>query len=148
MHTHRGMPSVERGRASSKEGSHEHRPRVLVFGALLAPDHEAVDAFGRLSYDVVPCADHHALLEAMVQRSPAAVVFELRGECPQDLGVLHLVRRALPRVPLIVVADSDSLDLRRRIQALQPTYFAVRPLEADEVAEALTDALHHTGSLH
>jgi DNA-binding NarL/FixJ family response regulator len=77
----------------------------------------------------------------MIQRHSDAVVFELRADCPQDLGVLHLVRRALPYVPLIVVADDDSLDLQRRVQALKPTYYAVRPLESAEIVEALTDAL-------
>lgn len=142
MDAHRGIPSVERGRNSDKESGHEHDPRVLVFGATLAPDREALDAFDRLPYSVVACPDHHALLEAMVQRTPpAAVVFELRGDCPQDLGVLHLVRRALPRVPLIVIATNDSLELRSRVQALKPTYFAVRPLEPEEIAEALADTL-------
>jgi DNA-binding NarL/FixJ family response regulator len=89
----------------------------------------------------VPYSDHLAILEAMIGRHSDAVVFELRAGCPQDLGVLHLVRRALPHVPLIVVADDDSLELQRRVQALKPTYYAVRPLESAEIVEALTDAL-------
>jgi len=148
VHAHRGMSSVDRGRLSGTENGHEHNPRVLVFGSFWAPDDEAMEQLDRLPCTVVRCQDLHVLLEAMVHRAPAAVVFELRKERPQDLGALHLIRRALPRVPLIVVADEDSLELRRRVQVLQPTYYAVRPLDRAEIAEALADTLQHAGSLH
>lgn len=107
-----------------------------------------MEQLDRLPYAMVRCQDLHALLEAMVHRAPSAVVFELRGERPQDLGALHLIRRALPRVPLIVVADGDSLELRRRVQVLKPAYYAVRPLDRAEIAEALADTLRHARSLH
>ena len=142
------MPSVDRGRISGAENGHEHNPRVLVFGSFWAPDDQAMEQLDRLPYTMVRCQDLQALLEAIVHRAPAAVVFELRGERPQDLGALHLVRRALPRVPLIVVADGDSLELRRRVQVLQPTYYALRPLEPAEVVEALVDVLTHARSHH
>jgi DNA-binding NarL/FixJ family response regulator len=139
--SHRGMSSALRGVVSGKQSGHEHDPHVLVFGAALALDREATAAPDGLPWVVMSCSDHRALLEAMIERHSDAVVFELRAGCPQDLGVLHLVRRALPHIPLIVVADDDSLDLQRRVQALKPTYYAVRPLESAEIVEALTDAL-------
>jgi len=135
------MTRVERGGGSETKSGHEHAPRVLVFGASPAPDREATHPLDRLPCDVVSCSDHRRLLEAMVQRRPEAVVFELRKDFPQDLGVLQLMRRALPHVALIVVADNDSLELRRHVQALNPTYYAVQPLEPAEIAEALADAL-------
>ena len=142
MDAHHGISSREHddpGRGM--EDRHEPGPRVLVFDGYLAPEPAAMEALERHGYAVVRCSDTHTLLEEIVQRPPSVVVFGLRANGLEDLGLLHLVRRALPNVPLILIADKGSLETQRGIQSLRPIYYAMCPLDAAELGEAVESAL-------
>lgn len=53
------------------------------------------------------------------------------------IGVLRLLRRALPRVPLVLLSGEASVGLRIRCQALNPQYFATPPLADPELRAIL-----------
>ena len=130
-------PLGARGRTPRREAGNQ----VLVFDAFLSPGRDALDALERCGFVVILCHEVRGLLEEMVQRPPAAVVFGLRPERSEDLGMLHLVRRVLPRVPLILLAGCESLEVQRLVQDLRPTYYAVGPLDPDELCEAVSAAV-------
>lgn len=142
MDAHQGISPLGHDEPSRGfEADREPLPRVLVFDAHLASDREALETLERHGSTVVRCSDTRALLEEIVQRPPAVVVFGLRPDGVEDLGLLHLVRRALPKTPLIILAARGSLEIQRRIQSLRPIYYAVSPLEPAELGEAVESAL-------
>ena len=92
-------------------------------------------------YDLTTCADGACLIESLMEHRPDAVVHVLRPDCPQDLAVLQLLRRAAPMLPIVVLAQQTSLDLRRIVQDLRPTYYAVAPVDVVEMRAAMGAAL-------
>jgi DNA-binding NarL/FixJ family response regulator len=109
----------------------EAAPADLPLNALLADE----------GFDLVSCPDDRALLEEVMHQPPDAVIYALHADCRQDLRVLELVRRAAPRVPLVLLATEDSLDTRRVTQSLRPIYYAVCPVDEDELREVVRTAI-------
>lgn len=77
-----------------------------------------------------------AVVEAAIHHPPDLIVYEV-GTCPLDRGLLRLVRRALPRVPLVVAAHGDSLDARRQAHEFRPIFFAVHPISRSELRQII-----------
>ena len=120
-------------------------PRVVVQVAAAAADpsvHTALDGQG---FDLVSCPDGRALLEELMHRRPDVVVYALRPDCREDLGVLRLLRRAAPGVPLVLLAAEDSLDTRKVTQTLRPIYYAVCPVDDAELREVVRTAVMRRG---
>jgi DNA-binding response OmpR family regulator len=69
------------------------------------------------------------------------VVYGLRPSGQEDIGVLQLLRRAAPDLPLVLVAAEESLVTQKLVQDLRPIYYAVRPLDEAELIEAVRAAL-------
>lgn len=92
-------------------------------------------------FQILSCADGNALLEQVVQHRPAVVVYGLRPSGQEDMGVLQLLRRVAPDLPLVLVAAEESLVTQKLVQDLRPIYYAVRPLDAAELIEAVRAAL-------
>ena len=88
----------------------------------------------------VKVATTEALLEEVSARAPSVVLFSLAPGRQDDLVALHFLRRVAPDLPLVIVAGEATLEIRRAIQALRPVYFAVRPVEAAELHDALCAA--------
>ncbi len=92
-------------------------------------------------YEVVACPGHEALLERAINDPPDVLIYSLTPRCPLDRGALQLVRRSLPKTPLIVVSSEGSLEEQRILLAFRPTYYAVAPLDEGELRDALHAAL-------
>jgi DNA-binding NarL/FixJ family response regulator len=90
--------------------------------------------------EVCEASTTEALVNAVASGRHQAVLFALCPERDDDLVTLRLLRRLAPDFPLIVVASHTSLEARRLIQALRPIYFAPRPVDAEELCEAVRDA--------
>ena len=116
-------------------------PRVIVYECCSEADDHVRSLLDGEGYELVPCRDGEALLEAAVERHADAVVFELKPECQGDLGLLHLLRRVAPAVPLILVASDGSLETQRLVQELRPMYYAVIPVESEELRGAVRSAV-------
>jgi DNA-binding NtrC family response regulator len=119
-------------------------PRVIVYECCPGPEDHLHRLLEDQSYEVVSCHGGEALLEAAVERRADALVFELKPECKADLGLLHLLRRVAPAVPLILVASDGSLETQRLVQELRPMYYAVIPVEPAELREAVRSAIERS----
>ena len=115
--------------------------RVLVAGRSAAVDRDAWTQFEARGIDVVTCATSHALLEEVLQHAPAVLVFALRADPGEDLGVMHLVRRVVADLPIVLLAAEESLDTRKVVQQLRPVYYGVCPIETAELRDAVSAAL-------
>jgi DNA-binding NtrC family response regulator len=95
-----------------------------------------------LKHHVDICGDRTALLEALSIRRPDLVIYVL-NDLPSDLAFLSLLRRISSSLPIIVLGADSSLEARRSVQDMRPTYFGVFPLEPCELANAVRSALSH-----
>lgn len=130
-----GLPIVERSQV----------PRVVVQVASAPPDAPVREMLAAEGFDLVACQDGRALLEEVMHRLPDAVIYALGPDCGEDLGVLRLLRRAAPDVPLVLLAAEDSLDTRRSAQPLRPIYFAVGPVDGTELRDVVHAAIRRRG---
>ena len=122
-----------------------HRIVVHVAAAPADPPvHSLLEADG---FELVSCPDARALLEEVMHRPPDAVIYALRPDCREDLGVLKLMRRAAPEVPLVLLAAEDSLDTRKVTQSLRPIYYAVCPVDGAELSEVVRTAVARRGRI-
>jgi DNA-binding NtrC family response regulator len=119
--------------------------RVVVCESFTKGEAPVLSVLRQEGFEPVSCADGQALLEDVVQRRPDVVIFGLKADCEQDLGVLHLFRRIAPDVPLVLVASDESLSTQKQVQELRPIYYAVRPADAAELREAVESALERRG---
>jgi len=115
--------------------------RVLVYTCSLPPDDPAFALLKEEGVQVVACNDGQNLVEQVVQHPPGVVVYAFRTESAQDLGVLHLLRRVAPDLPLVLLATEGSLEVQRMVQNLRPIYYAVTPVEPSELRDAVRAAL-------
>jgi DNA-binding NtrC family response regulator len=93
-------------------------------------------------HDVVVCHGREALFDAMTLRRPDLIIYVL-ADLPLDLGVLWVVRRMAPALPIILLGGPTGLEARRSVQELRPVYFGMFPLDPAELSEAVRGALGH-----
>ena len=91
-------------------------------------------------FEVEHCRPDASILEEVICRRPAVLVYELHESRPSDLAVLQLLRRAMPAVRLVLIA-SGTLETERIVRDLRPVYFAMQPVDEDEIIEAACSAL-------
>jgi len=119
--------------------------RTLVYECFLGGDHPSVDFLAAEGFEVVSFDDFDRLLEQVVTRRPRVLVYGLRPDSPQDVGMLQLLKRVAPDLPLVLLATEGSLATQRQVQSLRPVYYAVCPVESAELREAVQAALSRGG---
>jgi DNA-binding response OmpR family regulator len=87
------------------------------------------------------CLDAETLLDRVCTRHADAIVAVLRRECRSDFGALQLLRRIAPSTPIIFVATDTTLKVESVARELQPLYYAVAPVDPDELWSAVESAL-------
>jgi DNA-binding response OmpR family regulator len=115
--------------------------RVLVYECCPEQEVSIQALLQQDDHDLVACEDGEKLLEAVMARKPDVVVYVFKPDCQDDLGVLQLLRRLAPTVPLIVLANESSLRLQRLVSEWRPMYYAVAPIEPAELRSAVQSAL-------
>ena len=90
--------------------------------------------------ELVHCRPDASILEEVIRRHPAVLIYELRATRHSDLAVLQLLKRAAPEVRLVLIA-SGSLKTERTLRELRPVYYAVQPVGEEEMTEAVRAAL-------
>ena len=120
-------------------------PRIVVQVTCAPADPPVSALLEAEGFELISCADDHALLEEVMHRKPDAVIYALCADCSQDMGLLRLVRRAAPQVPLVLLAAEDSLDTRKITQTLRPIYYAVCPIDGAELCEVVRSAVRKRG---
>lgn len=86
------------------------------------------------------CRPGDSILEEVIRRHPAVLIYELRAARHSDLAVLQLVKRMAPEVRMVLVAGG-SLETERMLRELRPVYYAVQPVGDEEMLEAVRAAL-------
>jgi hypothetical protein len=133
------------GPAPQTSRSNEAVPRVVVCENRRPGENPITAALRSQGVEAIACSDGATLLE-QVMRAPAdAVIFLLRPGNGSDLGVLELLRRTAPALPLVIIASSGSLDTQKLVQDLRPIYYAVWPVEGAELQGAVQAALARKG---
>ncbi len=115
-------------------------PRVIVFEAAADGEPSLARMLTAGGCDVTAAATPGALADAVASGRHQAVLFALVPGRSDDLVSLRLLRRVAPEFPLIIVANDTSLDVRRLIQTMRPIYFAARPVDPEELCEAVRAA--------
>jgi len=101
---------------------------------------------GNEGLELISCTDSESLLEEVVQHRPEALICGLKPDAQQDFSLLRLVKRAAPKLPLVLIASEGSLHAQRLAQDLRPIYYAVRPVEVSELRDAVRAALSRPAS--
>jgi len=84
------------------------------------------------------------LARLAVSSRPLAVVMGIGRDSVQDLAVIAVIRRVWADLPLIVVAEDDSLELERRAREAKIFYYSVHPIDTDEVRAVLEDLMRRS----
>ncbi len=108
-------------------------------------DHPALSRLRDEGLELVAYQDGRALIEEVVRNKPNVVIYTLKGNDSADFPILGLLRRVAPDLPLVLLAEQGSLGVQRLAQDLRPIYYAVLPLEADELGDAVRAALARSG---
>jgi DNA-binding response OmpR family regulator len=76
-----------------------------------------------------------------VARRPVALILGVGQRSLANLDVIPLIRAVRSDLPVIVIAEEDSLELERRVRQKGIFYYLVHPIEPSEVEAVLADAL-------
>jgi len=115
-------------------------PRILASSRSLERYGSILAWLGERGVDLVRC-ESEDLLEQAVRRPPDLVLFGIGTDPETDARTLHVLRRMLPDVPLIFLAEGVTLVERRSLQDFRPTFWAVAPDDDSELREAIVSAL-------
>lgn len=80
---------------------------------------------------------------ATVARRPIAVFIGMGSGSLKNLDVINVIQAIRSDLPIIVIAEEDSLDLERRARQRGIFYYLVQPIERQEVEAVLKDVLRH-----
>lgn len=119
-------------------------PRIIIHEPRQACD-ECRALLSGGGHEVVVCPTRESLFAAISDRRPDLLVYVL-GDLATDLGVLAVLRRVSPTLPMILLGGPAGLDTRRTVQELKPVYYGVFPLEPSELSDAVDGALQHHGN--
>lgn len=141
-----GFPAPGAGRARRANQAprlllHEDmEPRVILYEAAANGEPSLMPLLPACGCQAVATSTAEALMDAVTRDPQQVVLFALDSGRPDDLVTLRVLRRVAPELPLVIVATAASLEVRRLIQTLRPVYFAVRPVDAEEMHDALCAA--------
>jgi DNA-binding NtrC family response regulator len=76
-----------------------------------------------------------------VASRPAAVFIGIGRRSLKNLDVIPVIHTAREGLPVVVIADADSLELERQARKSSIFYYLVRPLNPAEVTAVLEDVL-------
>jgi DNA-binding NtrC family response regulator len=117
------------------------RTEVLVFGCR-EDDLAVLRSVAGPSGATLLAVDSPAeLTEHAIRRRPAAVILGVGGQTPDRLDLIPVLRATRDTLPVIVVAEEDSLELERSTRQRSIFYYLVHPVDRAEVEAVLRDAL-------
>ena len=116
-------------------------PRIIVCERCLDPSDPALARLTGDGFEVVHSQTCEELIAQAIERRPAAVICQVDSPTSHDIGMLTLLRRVHPDMPLILLSTEGSLEIQRTVLSLRPIYFAVMPVDEYELSEALRGTL-------
>ncbi len=134
--------------------THVHRPSPVPrpeVGAE-APDHPRVllcesDATGlerilaAAVAEVVACASLEDALRAAASQRFDVAFLGMHEHSRTTVGLLQLLRRAMPRTPIVLMLADASADAHRATLDVRPFYVAVPPVSPDEMDAVFSSAV-------
>lgn len=122
------------------------RDKVLVLGC----SDDTIEAMGRLldrkGGALLVVDSISELTRQSISSRPVMIVLGVSLNSSSDLeaiGVIHAVR---DRMPIVVVAEEDSLDLERRAREMNIFYYLVEPVQIEELEAVIDDSFRYTRS--
>lgn len=70
-----------------------------------------------------------------------AAIVSVGRECVAAAGLLQLLRRVMPRTPIVLVLDDPSPAARLATLVVRPFYVAVPPVSPEEMAAVMRDVV-------
>ena len=114
---------------------------VLVCGCRQEDVAVLEEVFGREGSSVRPVDKPAEMARQVVLRLPLAVFLGLRKRDRARLQIIPVLRAAWRELPVMVVADEESLELERRVRQEGIFYYFVHPLGSAEVQAVSRDLL-------
>lgn len=87
------------------------------------------------------------LLRETVSRTPAAIVLGVQPGAFDELEAISVLHAMRARVPIIVVAREDSLELERKAREENIFYYLVEPIQTEELDAVIEDMLRYGKSV-
>lgn len=99
------------------------------------------DLLRTLGYEVTA---HHTLEDTLREATTSdfdVIVASVPTADEASAKLLGLLRRARSGTPLVIVTSDGSLAMRRTCLGASPYFYAVRPVDADELRDVIAGAL-------
>lgn len=94
-------------------------------------------------HEVAFASDRLRAIEMLLGRGFDAAILFLGVSSREIWDLIPLVGRVDPRLPILTVAQEDSVETQREIRRSRVFYHLTQPVDADEMREALREALMH-----
>lgn len=91
--------------------------------------------------EVTGCRSLEDALHAATSRRFDVVFVGLREHDAATLGLLQLLRRTMPRTPIVFMLDEAATEVRRATLEMRPFYVAVSPVSPDELGTVFENAV-------
>ena len=75
---------------------------------------------------------------------PIVIILGVRSSSVANLETIDVIHAVRERIPVIVVAEEDSLDLERKARERGVFYYLVEPLDAAEIEAVIEDTLRYS----
>lgn len=117
------------------------REEVLVFGCREDDLAVLAEAFGRKGLVTRAVTSAAEFAQHAVSRPRLAIVLGVGSGSASHLDMIPLIRAVRGSLPVIVIADEDSLELERNAREKNIFYYLVHPIGKSEVEAVLKDVL-------
>lgn len=86
--------------------------------------------------------DEADLLLALLEKEYRVVIYDLENSNLDCVKMVRIIRRLRPKIPLLAISNDPSRELGGRILQEGVAYYAVKPIEASFVSEAIVAAMN------
>jgi DNA-binding NtrC family response regulator len=117
------------------------RDEVLVFGCREDDLAVLAEAFGRKGPVLRAVTSATEFAQHAVSHRRLAIVLGVGIRSVSHLDLIPLIRAVRSSLPVIVIADEDSLELERNAREKNIFYYLVHPIGKSEVEAVLKDVL-------
>jgi DNA-binding NtrC family response regulator len=93
--------------------------------------------------DVSVVASPAELVREVVSRMPVAIVIGVRPDAAVGLDSIEMVHAVNGKLPVVVIANADSIELERRARETRIFYYLVEPLQLEELDAVVGDVLRY-----
>ena len=85
-------------------------------------------------------------IQRLLPKRFGVMILGLHSEEEGDVETIPVINRIDRQLPIIAIAGDDSLELERRARKGKLFYYAVRPIDIEEVKEVVNQALMRSRS--